>query len=118
MEEDKRDPFARLGWEVEIVRLADLHTPFNPSPEREVSGAKRFCDDYEIIPFSQSTQAWKSRLEEKDRQRYAERVKMRPEKVHRRSEATVECEIFDVVDLSTDIPWTITHGQLINTICR
>ena len=23
MDEDKRDPFARLGWEVEIVRLVD-----------------------------------------------------------------------------------------------
>ena len=40
MDEDERDLFARLGWEVEIVRLADPHTSFNPSPEREVSGAK------------------------------------------------------------------------------
>ena len=23
MDEDERDPFARLGWEVEIVRLVD-----------------------------------------------------------------------------------------------
>ena len=52
MDEDKRDPFVGLGWEVEIVRLAYPHTPFNPSPEREVSGAKRFCADYEITPFS------------------------------------------------------------------
>ena len=55
MDEDERDPFAGLGWEVEIVRLADPHTLFNPSPERRVSGAKRFRDDYEITPFSQST---------------------------------------------------------------
>ena len=68
MDEDERDPFAGLGWEVEIVRLADLHTPFNPSLEHGVSGAKRFRDDYEITPFSQSTQAWKSKLEEEDRQ--------------------------------------------------
>ena len=40
MDEDERDPFARLGWEVEIVRLTDPHTPFNPLPERGVSGAK------------------------------------------------------------------------------
>ena len=40
MDEDERDPFVGLGWEVEIVRLADPHTPFNPSPEHEVSGAK------------------------------------------------------------------------------
>ena len=60
------------------------------------------------MPFSQSTQAWKSRLEEEDRQRYIERIKMQPEKVQKRFEATVECEMFDVVDLSLDIPWTIT----------
>ena len=75
MDEDERDPFVGLGWEVEIVRLVDLHTPFNPSPERGVSGANRFRDDYEITPFSQSTQAWKSRLEEDDRQRYVKRIK-------------------------------------------
>ena len=51
-DEDERDPFARLGWEVEIVRLADPHTPFNSSQECGVSGAKQFCDDYEITPFS------------------------------------------------------------------
>ena len=108
MHKDERDPFAGLGWEVEIMRLADPHTPFNPSPERGVSGAKRFRDDYEITPFSQSTQAWKSRLEEEDRQQHVKRIKMRPEKVQKRSEAIVECEMFDAVDLSSDIPWTLT----------
>ena len=29
---------------------------------------------------------------------------MRPEKVQKRSEAIVECEMFDAVDLSSDIP--------------
>ena len=48
-----------------------------------------------------------SRLEEEDRQQYVDRVKMQPEKVQKRSEATVECEMFDAIDLSTDIPWTI-----------
>ena len=52
MDKDERDPFAGLGWEVEIVRSTDLHTPFNPSPECGVSGTKRFCDDYEITLFS------------------------------------------------------------------
>ena len=108
MDEDERDPFAGLGWEVEIVRLADPHTPFNPLPERGMSGAKRFRDDYEIMPFSQSIQAWKSRLEEEDRQRYVKRIKMRLGKVQKRSEAIVECEMFDAVDLSSDIPWTLT----------
>ena len=81
MDKDERDPFARLEWEVEIVRLADPHIPFNPSSECEVSGAKQFRDDCEITPFSQSIQAWKSRLEEEDRQRYVEWVKMRQEEV-------------------------------------
>ena len=40
MEDEEKDPFEGLGWEVEIVRLADLHVPFNPSSEHGVSGAK------------------------------------------------------------------------------
>ena len=58
MEDDKRDPFVGLGWDVEIVRLADSHILFNLSLERGVSGTKRFHDDYEITPFSQSTQVY------------------------------------------------------------
>ena len=81
MDKDERDLFARLRWKVEIVKLEDPHNPFNPSPECGVSGAKRFCDDNEITSFLQSTEAWKSRLEEDDRQHYAKWVKMQPEKV-------------------------------------
>ena len=33
---------------------------------------------------------------------------MRPEKVQKRSEAIIECEMFDAIDLSSDIPWTLT----------
>ena len=33
---------------------------------------------------------------------------MRSEKVQKRSEAIVECEMFDAVDLSLEIPWTLT----------
>ena len=33
MDKDERDPFVGLGWEVEIVRLANPHTPFNPLPK-------------------------------------------------------------------------------------
>ena len=40
MDDEERDPFAGLGWEAEIVRLPDPHIPFNPLPERGVSGAK------------------------------------------------------------------------------
>ena len=66
------------------MRLVDPHTSFNLSQERRVSGAKQFRDDYEIMPFSQSTQAWKSRLEEEDRQRHVKRIKMRLEKVQKK----------------------------------
>ena len=34
---------------------------------------------------------------------------MRPEKVQKRYEVTVECEMFDAVDLSSDISWMITE---------
>ena len=42
MEDKEKDPFEGLGWEVEIVRLVDPHVPFNPTPERGVSGAKQY----------------------------------------------------------------------------
>ena len=67
MDNEERDPFARLGWEAEIVRLANLHIPFNPLPKRGVNGTKQSHDDYEITPFLQSTQAWKMILEEEER---------------------------------------------------
>ena len=53
---DERDMFAGLGWEKEIGSLRDLHIPFNPSPEFEFVVENRGSDDYELIPFSQSTQ--------------------------------------------------------------
>ena len=62
MDKDEREPFTRLGWGAEIVRLVALHVPFNPLPKRGLSGAKRFRDDYEMIPFLQSIQAWKWRM--------------------------------------------------------
>ena len=34
---------------------------------------------------------------------------MQPEKVQKRSEVIVECEMFDTVDLNLDIPWTLTQ---------
>ena len=42
MDEDEGDPFAGLGWGVEIVSLVDPHICFNPSPKDGLSGAKRF----------------------------------------------------------------------------
>ena len=39
---------------LEMVRLVDLHIPFNPLVECRVSGAKQFRDDYKMIFFLQS----------------------------------------------------------------
>ena len=108
MGEDKGDPFVGLGWEVDIVSLADLHIPFNPSPKGGLSGAKRFRDDYKMIPFSQFTQAWKWRMEQEKREQYVEHVRMQGEKVPKKLETTIEYDMFEAVDLSKDISWTIT----------
>ena len=56
---DERDMFAGLGWEKEIRSLADPHIPVNLSPEFEFAAGNRSSDDYELTPFSQSTQAWR-----------------------------------------------------------
>ena len=66
--EEEQDPIEGLGWEAEIVRLADLHVPFNPLLEHGVISAKQYQDDYKMTPFSQSIQAWKWRMEEEERQ--------------------------------------------------
>ena len=54
---DERNMFAGLGWQKEIRSLGDPHVPLNPLPEHDIGGANRCSDDYELIPFSQSTQA-------------------------------------------------------------
>ena len=106
MEDEEEDPFEGLGWGIEIVRLADPHIPFNPAKEHGVSGVKRYRDDYEMTPFSQSTQAWKSRVEEEEQQQYAERLRMRADRVQEQMESTTGCKVEDVIDLRADIVWT------------
>ena len=96
--------FEGLGWNKEIVRLGDPHVPFNPSLERERSAAKRYREDYEMTLFSQSTQAWKWRLEEEERQRYADKFKMKKDVVQKDSRNCVDRDADDAVDLSADIP--------------
>ena len=88
------------------MRLADPHIPFNPAQEHGVSGVKRYRDDYEMTPFSQSTQTWKSRVEEEEQQQYAERLRMRADRVHEQMESTIGCKLEDAIDLSADIVWT------------
>ena len=99
--EEERNMFEGLRWNKEIVSLEDLHIPFNPSSERERSVVKRYHDDYEITPFSQSTQAWKLRIEEEDRQQYVDKFKM--DVVEKDPTKCVGGDADDVVDLSADI---------------
>ena len=53
-----------------------------------------------MTPFLQSTQAWKWRVEEEDRKWYVDKFKRRADVVD-----PVNYEVYDVVDLSADIPW-------------
>ena len=78
MDEDEGDPFVGLGWKAKRVNLANPHIPFNPSPKGGLSGAKQFWD--EITPFLQSTKSWKWRMEQEEREQYAEHVRMQGEK--------------------------------------
>src|ERR1700737_2895545 len=73
---EERDMFAGLGWEKEIGSLGNPHVPFNPSPEHDNSAGKQCSDDYELTPFSQSTQAWRWRMQEEQKQ-YAKNNKTR-----------------------------------------
>jgi hypothetical protein len=65
---DERDMLAGLEWEKEIRSLGDPHIPFNPSPEFEFAVGNRSSDDYELTPFLQSTQAWRCRVQEEQKQ--------------------------------------------------
>ena len=56
---DDRDTLAGLGWEKEIRSLGEPDVPFISSPE---------CDDYELTPFLQSTEAKWWRMHEKHKQ--------------------------------------------------
>ena len=106
---EEKDIFEGLGWDKEIVSLGDPRVPFNPSPERERSAAKRYRDDYEMTPFSQSTQAWKWRVEEEERQRYVDKFKMKADMVEKDSTNCLDRDANDAIDLSADILWKINE---------
>lgn len=110
---EERDMFEGLGWDKDIESLEDPHVPFNNSPERERSVAKRYRDDYEMTLLLQSTQAWKWKVEEEERQPYAKRIKMQADVMENDSTSCVDSEADDAVDLSVDIPWKRNelHGE-------
>ena len=60
--------FARLGWKKKIRSLGDFHIPFNSSPDFEFVVENQSSDDYKLTPFSQSTQAWRWRVQEEHKQ--------------------------------------------------
>jgi hypothetical protein len=66
---NERDMFAGLRWEKKIRSLADPHIPVNLSPEFSFAAGNRSSDDYDLTPFSQSTQAWRWRTREEQKQR-------------------------------------------------
>ena len=46
-------------------------------------------------------------MEQEEREQYAKWIRMRGENVPKKLEAIVECDMFEAVDLSKDIPWMI-----------
>jgi hypothetical protein len=64
---DERDMFAGLGWENEIRSLGDPHILFNLSLEFEFVAGNRSIDDYELTPFSRSTQTWRWGVQEEQK---------------------------------------------------
>jgi hypothetical protein len=66
---DERDMFVGLGWEKEIKNLADPHIPVKLLPEFLFVAGNRSTDDYNLTPFLRSTQAWRWRTREEQKQR-------------------------------------------------
>ena len=65
--DDERNMFAGLRWEKEFNSLGDPHIFFNSSPKLEFAARNRSSDDYELTLFSQSTQAWRWRVQEEQK---------------------------------------------------
>ena len=65
---DERDMFVGLGWEKKIRILGDPHVLLNPPPEHDVGAVNWGSDDYELTLFLQFTQAWRWRMQEKQKQ--------------------------------------------------
>ena len=54
---EERKTFVGLGWENEIRNLGKPDVPFIPSSERDIRARNQCSDNYDLTPFSQSTQA-------------------------------------------------------------
>ena len=65
---EEKDMFAGLGWEKEIRSLEYPHIFFTPSPEHNKCAGNQCSDNHKLTPFSQSTQAWRWRMQDKRKQ--------------------------------------------------
>jgi hypothetical protein len=109
---DERYMFDGLGWDEEIVSLDDPHIPFNPLPEcerNEKSAAERYCPKYVMTLFSQSTQAWKWRVEQDERQRSADKLR-KEDVVAREVDAVEEREEVEDEDNTVDKQEEVTEA--------
>ena len=98
---DERDMFVGLGWEEEIRSLGDSHVPFNPSPRHDIGAKNQYSDDYERTPFSQSTQAWRWRMQEEHKQ-YTKNDKRRADVLEKDARRCMNSEANDADDLNED----------------
>ena len=99
--EEERDLFAGLGWEKEIRRLGYPHVAFNSSPEHDIGAENQYRDDYELISFLQSTQAWTWRMQE-EQKRYAKNDKRRADVLEKDATRCINSEANDAADLNED----------------
>ena len=58
----------------EDYKCRDSHVPLNPSPKNDLCVGNQYNDDYELIPFLQSTQTWRWKIQE-DQKQYAKNEK-------------------------------------------
>ena len=63
-----RDMFVGLGWEKENRISRDPHILFITLPEHDIGAGNQCGDDYELIPFLQSTKVWRWRMQEEQKQ--------------------------------------------------
>jgi hypothetical protein len=107
---EDRDMFADLGWEKEIKSLRDLHVPFTPSPKYDICAGNQCSDDYELTPFLQSTQAWRWKMQEVQKQ-YTKNKKRRANVQEKDVTRCMNSESNDAAELNVDIDQHRVGGQ-------
>ena len=91
--------FSCLEWEKQIRSLRDPHVPFNPLSEHDIGVENRCSDDYKLIPFSESTQAWRWRVQE-EQKRFAKNDRRRADVLEKDATRGMNGEANHAVDLN------------------